>query len=138
MSKRGHYHGIMCSEMSIEVGKSKKTLNITNRSWDSPFHNGLYFMKIYMGAISKDYVPKGFYVDFMKFTFLQFGVNFDSPNIVQKQFTHVIHVLPCFLRKWKCHQCNKPWNHQSIHDKHQGIIFIPTQTSPTPLGDYIS
>jgi hypothetical protein len=42
------------------------------------------------------------------------------------------------LRKWKCHQCNKPWNHQSIHDKHQGIIFIPTQTSPTPLGDYIS
>ncbi len=130
MSKRGHYHGIMCSEMSIKVGKSKKTLNITNKSWGSPFHNGFYFMKIYMGTISKDYVPKGLCVDLMKFTFFQFGVKFDSPNLVQKQLTHV-HVPPCFLRKWKCHWCNKPWNHQNI-------IFNPTQTSPTTLGDYLS
>jgi hypothetical protein len=35
------------------------------------------------------------------------------------------------LRKWKCHWCNKPWNHQNI-------IFNPTQTSPTTLGDYLS
>jgi hypothetical protein len=56
--------------MPIEVGKSKKTLNITNKNWGSPVDNGLNLARIHANAISKDDVTKEFHFSLMKFTFL--------------------------------------------------------------------
>ncbi len=56
--------------MSIKVGKSKKTLNITNKNWGSPVDNGLNLARIHANAISKDDVTKEFHFSLMKFTFL--------------------------------------------------------------------
>jgi hypothetical protein len=36
MSEKGNYHGIMCNETPIEVGESKKILNIININWGDP------------------------------------------------------------------------------------------------------
>jgi hypothetical protein len=40
--------------MLIKVGKSKKPLDISNKSSNNPFGNGLNLMKIHVNAISKD------------------------------------------------------------------------------------
>jgi hypothetical protein len=60
----------MHNEMSIKVGKSKKTLNITNKNWGSPVDNGLNLTRIHANAISKDDVTKEFHFGLMKLTFL--------------------------------------------------------------------
>jgi hypothetical protein len=60
----------MHNEMSIQVRKSKKTLNITNKNWGSPVDNGLNLAKIHANVISKDDVTKEFHFGLMKFTFL--------------------------------------------------------------------
>jgi hypothetical protein len=75
----------MCNETLIEVGKSKKTLNITNRNWGSLVNNGLNLAKIHANAISKDDVAKEFHFGLMKFTFLQFGIKFNFPELVQNK-----------------------------------------------------
>jgi hypothetical protein len=49
------------NETLIEIGKSKKTLNITNRSWGSLVDNGLNLAKIHVNAISRDDVAKEFH-----------------------------------------------------------------------------
>jgi hypothetical protein len=54
MSKKGCYCVVMCNETSIKVSKSKKTLNIMNKSWGGPIHNGLNLMNIHENVISKD------------------------------------------------------------------------------------
>jgi hypothetical protein len=38
-SKKGHYWKIMGNAMLIKVSKSKKTLDISNKSWGSPINN---------------------------------------------------------------------------------------------------
>jgi hypothetical protein len=39
--------------MSIKVGKSKKTLDISNKSSNSPINNGLNLIRIHVNVISK-------------------------------------------------------------------------------------
>jgi hypothetical protein len=57
-SKRGHYCGIMCNELLIKVGKPKETLNIPNRSWVNPIHNGLNLMRVHVNAISRNNITQ--------------------------------------------------------------------------------
>ncbi len=54
MNKKGCYCGIMQSEMSIKVRKSKERLNIMNRNWGGPIHSGLNLTCIQANVISKD------------------------------------------------------------------------------------
>jgi hypothetical protein len=70
MNKKSHYHRIMHNEMSIDVGKSKKTLNIINKNRGSPVDNGLNLARIHANAISKDDVTKEFHFNLMKLTFI--------------------------------------------------------------------
>jgi hypothetical protein len=58
----------MCNETLIEVGKSKKTLSITNRNWGSLVNNA-----------------NEFHFGLMKFTFVQFGIKFNFPELVQNK-----------------------------------------------------
>ncbi len=85
MSKKSHYHRIVRNETLIEVGKSNKTLNITNRNWGSLVNNGLNLPRIHANTISKDDVIKEFHFDLMKFTFLHFGIKFDFLKLVQNK-----------------------------------------------------
>jgi hypothetical protein len=57
--------------MSLKVGKSKKTLNISNRNWGSPIDNGLDLMMVHANAIPRDDVAQEFHFKLMEFTFLQ-------------------------------------------------------------------
>jgi len=81
MDKRNHYHKIVGNETLIEIGKSKKTLNITNRRWGSVVENGLNLAKIHVNAISRDDVAKKFHFGLMKFTFFQFSINLTSLSV---------------------------------------------------------
>jgi hypothetical protein len=47
-------HKIIINELLIEVGESKKTLNIMNKSWGSLIDNGLNLAKKHVNVISKD------------------------------------------------------------------------------------
>jgi hypothetical protein len=85
MNKRNHYHKIVGNETSIEIGKSKKTLNITNRSWGSLVDNGLNLAKIHVNAIFRDDVAKEFHFGLMKFTFFQLDIKFDFPKLIQNK-----------------------------------------------------
>jgi len=74
VNERVHYHGIMCNEALIKVGESKKTLNIMNKIWGNPIHNGLDLMRIHAYIIFRNNIFKEFHFDFMEFTFLQFNI----------------------------------------------------------------
>ncbi len=83
LNKRGHYNNywkIVGSEMSIKVGKSKKTLDILNWVWSSPINNGLNLTKIHENAISRNYVTQEFHFRLMEFTLLQCGVKSNLPK----------------------------------------------------------
>jgi hypothetical protein len=118
MSKKNHSCKILCNELSIEVSKSNKTLNITNKNWGSPINNSLNLARIHVNVISKDDVGKEFHFGLMKFTFLQSSIKVWLPWACPKQVEHVIHTLLGFWRKWGCHQCNRSQNHLGIHEKH--------------------
>jgi hypothetical protein len=45
------------NETSIKVGKSKKTLNILNRSWNNPINNGLNFTSNNVNEDPCEYMP---------------------------------------------------------------------------------
>jgi hypothetical protein len=70
MNKRGHYCGTMCNESSIKIGEPKKTLNILNKSWGSPIHNGLNLMRVHANTISKNIIIQKFHLKLMEPTFL--------------------------------------------------------------------
>jgi hypothetical protein len=74
MSKKGHSHGIVCNESPIEIVEPKKTLNIPNRSWGSPIHNGLKLVKVHANTISRDNITQEFHFRLMESTFFQFGI----------------------------------------------------------------
>ncbi len=44
-----------------KVDKSNKTLNVMNRIWGSPIHNGLSITKVNVNAISRYHVAKEFF-----------------------------------------------------------------------------
>jgi len=56
LNKRSHYWRIVGNETSIKVGKSKKTLNIMNRSWNNPINNGLNFTSIHVNEDPCEYM----------------------------------------------------------------------------------
>ncbi len=64
----------MGNEMLIEIGESKKTLNIINKSWGSSIDNDLNLVKIHANAISRNDVTQKFHFKLMEFTFFQFGI----------------------------------------------------------------
>jgi len=97
-SKRGHYHGIVCNDSLIEVGKPKKTLNITNKSWGSPIHNGLNLMRVHANVISKNNLTKEFHFKLMESTLFQFDTNANFSELFQ-QYVHGVHGLPCSFKK---------------------------------------
>jgi hypothetical protein len=70
VNERGYYHGTMCNEVLIEVGESKKTLNITQKSWGNLIHNGWDFIKIHENAIFINKIFENFYFNLMEFAFL--------------------------------------------------------------------
>ncbi len=74
MNKRGQYWRIFGNEKSIKNGKSKKKLDILNKSWNNLVKNGLNLMKIHASAISKDVVTQKLHFKLMEFTLLQFGI----------------------------------------------------------------
>jgi hypothetical protein len=60
----------MGNEMSIKVDKSKKSLDISNKSWNSPINNGLNLMGIHENVISRDDIIKEFHFRLMEFTLI--------------------------------------------------------------------
>jgi hypothetical protein len=70
----GHYCRIVGNESLIEIDKSKKTLNIINKSWGSPVNNELNLVKIHANAISRNDVTQKFHFKLMEFAFFQFGI----------------------------------------------------------------
>jgi hypothetical protein len=60
-------------------------LSITNRNWGSLVNNGLNLAKIHANVISKDDVANEFHFGLMKFTFVQFGIKFNFPELVQNK-----------------------------------------------------
>jgi hypothetical protein len=70
-NNRWHYWRIMGNETPIKVNKSKKTLDILNKSWSSPIKNGLNHTRIDANAIFKDDVTQEFHFRLMEFTLLQ-------------------------------------------------------------------
>jgi hypothetical protein len=87
----------MCNiEMLIEVGKSKKILNIMKKSWGNPIHNGLDFERIHMNAISRYNISKEFHFNLMEFAFFQLKVKSNFSKFVQnklKMSFRFFHVL---------------------------------------------
>jgi hypothetical protein len=73
----------MGNEKSIKVDKSKRTLNISNRSWRSPINNGLNFTRIRVNAIFRDDVTQEFHFKLMEFTLFQFGVKSNLSKLLQ-------------------------------------------------------
>jgi hypothetical protein len=65
-NKKGHYQRIMGNEMSIKIDKSKKTLDISNKSWSSPINNDLNLMKIHVNVICKYDVTQEFHFRLME------------------------------------------------------------------------
>jgi hypothetical protein len=85
VNERGYYHGTMCNEVLIEVGESKKTLNITHKSWGNLIPNGWDLIKIHENAISKNKIFKKFHFNLMEFAFLQFNIQSNSFKLVQNK-----------------------------------------------------
>ncbi len=84
-SERGHYHAIMCNETLIKVGKFKKTLNIMNRSWGKPIHNGLDLMRIHANATFRNNILEEFHFSLTKFAFLQLNIESNFFKRVQNK-----------------------------------------------------
>jgi hypothetical protein len=82
MSKRSHYCKIVGNETSIKVGKSKKTLNISNRIEGNPINNSLSLMKVHAIVISRDDVAQESHFRLMEFTFLQHDIMFDFSKLL--------------------------------------------------------
>jgi len=72
-NERDHYHGIMCNEMPIEINKSKKTLNIMNKTYNNVIHKGLGLTKIHVNAISKNNILEEFRFSLMESAFFNFA-----------------------------------------------------------------
>jgi len=75
----------MCNELLIEMGEPKKTLNIVNKSWGSPIHNGLNLMKAHANAISKTNITPEFHLKLMESTLLQFGIHINFLELFQNK-----------------------------------------------------
>jgi hypothetical protein len=90
--------------MSIKVGKSKKTLDILNKRWNSLINNGLNLARIHVNAISRDDVTQEFHFRLMEFTLLQFGLKSNLSKLFQNETymsLMVVHVL---------------WEHEDVID----------------------
>ncbi len=96
MNMRGDYRGIMCNELSIEIGKPKKMLNILNRSSGSLIHNGLNLIRVHVNAISKNNITQEFHLRLMESTLFQFGIRTNLSKLCQNKICMVLmvcHVL---------------------------------------------
>jgi hypothetical protein len=86
----------MGNEMSIKVGKSKKTLNFLKKSYNNPIDNGVNFVKIHVDAISKNDVTQEFHFNLVEFTLPQFCIKSNLSKLLQNQMYMafmVLHVL---------------------------------------------
>ncbi len=84
-SKRGHYCKIMCNESTIKINEPKRTLNIPNRNWGNPIHNGLNLIRVQANAISKNNITKEFHLRLMEYTFFQFGIKTNFLKLLQNK-----------------------------------------------------
>jgi hypothetical protein len=75
----------MCNEILIKVDKFKKTLNIMNRSWGNPIHNGLDLRRIHVNAISRNNILEEFHFSLMEFTFIQLSIESNFFELVQNK-----------------------------------------------------
>jgi hypothetical protein len=85
------------NETTIKVGKSNKTLDISNRSWSSPINNSFNLMRIHANVVLKNDVIQKIHFRLMEFTFFQFGIKSNFPKLFQNKtymVFMVIHVLP--------------------------------------------
>jgi hypothetical protein len=95
-NERNHYRKITCNETPIEVNKSRKTLNFTNKSWGNPIHNGLDLMRIHVNTISKIIYLRNSTFGLMELTFFQLNVKSNFLKLVQNKpnmlfiFLHVL------------------------------------------------
>jgi hypothetical protein len=64
----------MCNEALIKDDEFKKTLNIMNRSWGNPIHNGLNLKRIHVNAISRNNILEKFHFNLIEFAFPQLNV----------------------------------------------------------------
>jgi hypothetical protein len=84
----------MCIEVSIEVFKSKKALNIMKKSWGNPIHDGLDLERIHVNVISRYNISKEFHFNLMEFAFFQLRVKSNFSKLVQNK----LKMLFMFLR----------------------------------------
>jgi hypothetical protein len=75
----------MCNETLIKVDKFKKMLNVMNRSWGNPIHNGLDLRRIHVNAISKNNIFEEFHFSLMEFAFLQLNIESNFFELVQNK-----------------------------------------------------
>jgi hypothetical protein len=73
----------MGNETFIKIDESKKTFDISNRSWSSPINNGLNLTRINVNAFSRNDVTQKFRSRLMEFALLQFGVKSNVPKLLQ-------------------------------------------------------
>ncbi len=92
MSNMSHYCRIMGNEMSIKVGKSKKTLNILNKSQGSLINNGLDLTRVHENVISRNDVVQEFHFRLIEFTFLQIGIKFNFLKLLQHK-TYMVFMI---------------------------------------------
>ena len=64
--ERFRKRGIVFYESSVEVGKTKETVDATNRHGRRPIHNGFYLGIIHSDAVPVDKHPQIFYLRFVK------------------------------------------------------------------------
>jgi len=98
-------------ESPIKIGELKKTLNIPNKSWGSPIHNGLNLMKIHVNAISKNNITQEFHLKLIESTLFQFNIKTNFLKLFQKKMymaLMVYHVL------WKNENAIDVTNHKII------------------------
>jgi hypothetical protein len=88
------------NETSIQVGKSKKTLNISNRNKGSPINNGLSLMKVHANAISRNDVVQETHFRLMEFTFFQLGIMSNFSKFLQHK-TYMVFMIYHVLEKMK-------------------------------------
>ncbi len=78
---------IMGNETLIKVGKSKKTFDISNKSWSNLIKNGLNFAGIHASAIFWNNITLEFDFRLMEFTLFQFGIKSNPLKLLKTKRT---------------------------------------------------
>jgi hypothetical protein len=86
----------MYNELLIKIGEPKKTLNILNKSWGSPIHNGLNLTRVHVNTISKNNITQELHLRLMESIFLQFGIKTNFLELFQNKMYMALMVCHVF------------------------------------------